>query len=508
MNHRNRDAATAERPGELGAEGIRAQETDRPGPGPRVAIIGGGVSGLTAAYRIRQELGHTAAITICEALPRLGGKLRTVEVAGRPFDVGAEAFLARRPEAVDLVDELGMGSDLVHPGSARARLRAGGRAVSMPRNAMMGIPAAPDAVTDVLSPRGAEAAAAEVGLPRPQLPDDDISLGRLLRERFGDELVERLVDPLLGGVYAGGADGLGLRAVLPGLADAVDGGAESFTEATASRMPAQSHTTPVFGTLVNGLSTLIDQLAEHSSADIKLNTTVRALQRNDQGTWQLTLGAAASAHAPEPTTVEADAVVLAVPAPAASKLLSPVVPAAAEALTGIEVASMAVVALALPAGTQLPESSGVLIGAGEQHGNGTPFTAKAFTFSPRKWPHQASTGAPVLLRASVGRFGDNTSLRYTDEELVRRVRADLAELTGVTAEPVDSRVMRWGGGLPQYGVGHTERVARAERLIAEVPALELTGAALHGVGIPACIATADAAARRLANDGTIGVWRA
>lgn len=477
-------------------------------PAPRVAILGGGISGLVAAYRLRQELGPDAVITVCEAAQELGGKLRTAMPAGRPFDMGAEAFLARRPEAVDLVRELGLDAGLVHPTPASATIRAGGRTLAMPRQTVMGVPAAPDAVTGVLSAAGARAVATESRLPRIRLPEGDVSLGTLLRERFGDELVDRLVDPLLGGVYAGGADGLGLRATLPALAEAVDDGAASLTDAAARRMPARPSTAPVFGTLVGGLGTLIDRLAERSAADIRLGTLVRAVQRRDGGGWQLTLGAAAPAHAPGEAVLAADAVVLAVPAPAASKLLSTVEPEASAALAEVDLASMAVVALALPPGTELPQSSGVLIGQGERHSDGSPFTAKAFTFSARKWTHHAVEGEPVLLRGSVGRFGDIESLRACDEELVRQVRADLAELTGITAVPVDSQVMRWGGGLPQYRAGHTELVARIERRVASVPGLELTGAALHGVGIPACIATADTAARRLVADGTMGIWRA
>ncbi|HEU5108228.1 MAG TPA: FAD-dependent oxidoreductase, partial [Micromonosporaceae bacterium] len=161
---------------------------------------------------------------------------------------------------------------------------------------------------------------------------------------------------------------------------------------------------------------------------------------------------------------------------------------------------MAVVGLALPPGTALPDTSGVLIGAGERHADGTPFTAKAFTFSARKWTHLA--GGPVLVRGSVGRHADTAALRADDDELVRLVRADLAELTGIDAAPVERVVTRWGGGLPQYGVGHLDLVATIERAVAEVPGLAVAGAVLSGVGIPACIAAADAAATKLAAQQT------
>ncbi|NIJ12668.1 oxygen-dependent protoporphyrinogen oxidase [Saccharomonospora amisosensis] len=465
----------------------------------RVAVVGGGISGLVAAYRLRTALDAAATITICEATGELGGKLRTGKLAGRAFDVGAEAFLARRPEAVELARELGLRAELTHPAPVSATVRAGGRTLPLPRHTVMGVPAAPDAVRDVLSAAGAAAVAAEASLPGLSLPreaEGDVSLGELLRQRFGDELVDRLVDPLLAGVYAGGSDGLGMRATMPALAAAVDAGARSLTEAAANLLPSEPGGSPVFATLTGGLGTLVNRLAAASRAEVRFGAPVRALHRRGDG-WRLVLGAVAAAHATADAELDADAVVLAVPAPAASRLLAEVAQEASAAFAEVELASMAVVGLALPPRTELPRASGVLIGEGELRADGTPFTAKAFTFSARKWGHHAGQGAPVLIRGSVGRFGDTAALRARDEELVRLVRSDLAELTGCTAEPVDTLVQRWGGGLPQYGVGHLRRVRRIERAVAEIDGLEVAGATLHGVGIPACIATADAAVARL-----------
>ncbi|GAB3007721.1 protoporphyrinogen oxidase [Amycolatopsis acidiphila] len=443
-----------------------------------VAVVGGGISGVTAAYRLRAGLGDGATITVFESGESLGGKLRTVELAGQAYDVGAEAFLARRPEALALVEETGLGDRLTHPTKARSTIRAGGRQVAMPGGTMMGVPGSAEAVAGVLSEEGRRRVAAEPELPPVRL-GDDVALGELLRGRFGDELVDRLVDPLLGGVYAGGADGLGLRATVPALASAIDKGAHSLTEAAASLIPTSTSGAPVFGTLTGGLGTLVDRLVELAKPDVRCNTLVRGLTRLPTG-FRLELVDEA---------VDVDAVLLAVPAPAARRLLENVVPVAAAALNEVELASMAVVALALPPDAAVPDASGVLIGVREG------LTAKAFTFSSRKWAH-LNDGA-LLVRGSVGRFGEPGALRADDDELVRLVRADLAELTGVTAEPLDTYVMRWGGGLPQYGVGHLGVVARVERAVAEVPGLAIAGAALHGVGIPACIATATAAASRI-----------
>ncbi|MDI5981354.1 protoporphyrinogen oxidase [Amycolatopsis magusensis] len=472
----------------------------------RIAVVGGGVSGLVSAYRLRRLLGADAELTVFESTGATGGKLRTGTLAGRPFDLGAEAFLARRPEAIALVRELGLDDELVHPTGARATVRAGAQARQLPPGTVMGVPASADAVAGVLSPDGLAQVAAEASLPPVDLPSKDVPLGGLLRSRFGDELVDRLVDPLLGGVYAGGADGLGLRATMPGLAGALDRGATSLTEAAASLVPASPSSAPVFGTLRGGLGALVERLAAASGAEIRTGTTVRELHRRDGG-WRLVVGAAAAAHAPEESTVDFDAVLLAVPAPAARRLLAEVAPAASAAFAQVELASMAVIGLALPPGTELPDASGVLVGASEQRDDGRPFAVKAFTFSARKWAHHTGEGAPVLLRGSVGRFGEPGALHADDGELVRLVLDDLAELTGVRAEPVDTVVTRWGGGLPQYGPGHTGLVEAIGRAVAEVPGLDVAGATLHGVGIPACVATADAAATRLAEFAKMDAWR-
>ncbi|MEU5696384.1 protoporphyrinogen oxidase [Actinosynnema sp. NPDC020468] len=460
----------------------------------RVAVVGGGISGVAAAHRLRLLLGPTATITVVEQSDRLGGKLRTAQVGGRSYDLGAEAFVHRRPEATDLITELGLAERIAHPTGVAGSIRAGGDVRAIPAHTQMGVPASVEAVRAVLSEEGARRVAAEPGLPPISLCGADVSVGALLRERFGPEVGERLVGPLLGGVYAGRADSLGLRATLPALATALDSGIGSLLAAAATTLPAppqpRSPRAPVFGTLTTGLSTLVQALVAAAKPELRLGLPVRRLIRR-AGDWRLELGTPS-----RPEFLDVDGVVLAVPAPAGRKLLEHVAPRASDGYGRVELASMAVVALALPAGTVLPERSGVLLAEHERHADGTPFSAKAFTYSSRKWAHLG--GEPVLVRGSVGRHGDVRSLQRDDEELVAAVRADLAELTGITAPPVDAVVQRWGGGLPQYGVGHLDLVRDIEDAVAAVPGLAVAGATLHGVGIPACIATADAAAGRVA----------
>ena len=477
---------------------------------PRVAVVGGGISGLAAAHRLRTLLGPAAEVVVVEQRSRVGGVLRTVDLAGVPYDVGAEAFLWRRPELRGLLDELGLAAQVVHPAGAAASVRAGGVTVPLPAGTLLGVPTSAARLDGVLSTAGTAAARAERDRPIEWAAGGDVALGGLLRERFGDELADRLADPLLGGVYAGRVDALGLRATVPALAAALDAGAPSLTaaadRATAPapslaslasvhgelRVPAQP---PVFGALRGGYSALVDALA--TGVDVRLSTTVRALNRRSSG-WRLVLG-------PEQGVLDVDAVVLAVPAPAVARLLADVVPSAAVAAGEVELASSVVVALAYREGdaTRLPATSGVLVAAGE------PVSIKAATHSSRKWPHltASATDGLVRLRASLGRFGEEPTLQVDDTELVARARSDLATLAGITADPVAVHVQRWGGGLPQYCVGHIDRVRVLEAAVAAVPGLAVAGAALHGVGVPACVGTARAAAERVAEQLVVAAAR-
>ncbi len=455
--------------------------------GLNVVVVGGGVTGLAAAHRLRTRLGPRARITLVEQARRLGGKLRTVELGGTPTDVGAEAFVLRNPAAVELVDELGLTGRLIHPERAAATVRAGGRGVPLPPRTFLGVPADPDLVRPVLSREGADRVAAERTLPPLEITDD-VAVADVLALRFGRELVDSLVEPLLGGVYAGRADRLGLRATMPALVDALGPAGGSLTGAAARVLGAPAAAgKPVFGALRGGMTVLVDELARRAAAEIRLGLPVRELARTGAG-WRLEIGSPARAE-----VCHADAVVLAVPPPAARRLLAGAVPAAAAAYGRIEVGSMAVVSMVLPDGVALPDTSGVLLAVGERHADGTHFTAKAFTHTSVKWG-----GTPVRLRASVGRVGETVLLRREDADLLAAVRADLRELTGVGAAPVDWTVTRWGGGLPQYGVGHHATVSAVERAVAEVPGLAVAGAAFRGVGIPACVDSARAAADRVA----------
>ena len=476
----------------------------QPPAAPVVAIIGAGIAGLAAAYFLRDE---PVQVTVLDGAPRVGGKLAVAEVAGASLDVGAEALLARRPEGTGLIQAAGLADHLVDPGTTAARIWSRGELHPLPARQFMGVPADLGELgrTGLLSADGQARAAREPELPA-EARDGDVPVAGYVGARFGPELVDRLVDPLLGGVYAGRSEELSFEATLPALAAASRQHA-SLTEAAASLLPAPPASSagngaarpPVFTTLRGGLGTLPPVLAAASGAQVRTGTMVRELVPTARG-WRLTIG---SAHAPQ--WLDADAVILALPARPASRLLGGVPGAAAPAAAFGEIsyASMAIVTLAYPSTVfpRLPDSSGYLVPAVDGH------PVKAVTFSSVKWPHlQASAGGLIFVRCSVGRIGEEAVLQRDDADLAALAAADLAAATGVRGAPAARLVTRWGGALPQYTVGHASRLARIQASLASQPRLAACGAVFAGVGIPACIATArDAVDQILAGLGCAAV---
>jgi oxygen-dependent protoporphyrinogen oxidase len=435
-----------------------------------VVVVGGGVAGLVAA-RVLAATGRD--VLLLEGSPQVGGKLRSAEVAGLTVDVGAEAMLARRPEGVDLVHELGAG--VVHPTAATSGLWSRGTLRDLPRS-LMGVPFDLDqlAASGVLSAEGLARAAAETdGADF----GGDISVGDLVAARLGDEIVDRLVEPLLGGVYAGHARHISAAAAVPQLLAMARRG--SLLEQAAA-VPAS--TAPVFASLPGGMGRLPGLVVDGGGFEVRTSATVRALRRTPAG-WALTVGPTT-----RPETIEAHAVVIATPAAPTARLLGEEVPGAATDLAGIDAASVAVVTLAFRA-EDVPDAlfdrSGFLVPPVERR------TIKASTFSFAKWGWVRDLDPDVVvLRTSLGRAGEEATLQAVDEGLVRVSLADLAAMAGITARPVGTHVQRWGGALPQYAVGHLDRVSRIREAVARQPGLAVCGAAYDGVGIPAVIGSA------------------
>ncbi|MHB1740934.1 MAG: protoporphyrinogen oxidase [Actinomycetes bacterium] len=476
----------------------------RPGAGRHVVVVGAGLAGLAAAWFLTQDVprggpGAIGRITVLEQAPQVGGKLALGEVAGVVVDTGAESLLARRPEAVELVRAVGLGDDLVAPETTRAALWSRGRMVSLPAGQVMGVPGNPRALaaSGLLTPFELLRVGLDPLLPAPG-DAGDVSVGGYVARRLGRAVVDRLVDPLLGGVYAGRADLLSLDATLPQLAPAAHRGGSLLTAAQEVLARAAASTGPVFAGIAGGVGRLPVALAAALSApgrgdqapvvEIRTRTTVRELVGTATG-FRVATGS--TRH---PEVLEADAVVVTAPAHHAARLLATVAPTAATELAGIEYASTVLVTFAL-ALASMPGSlsgSGLLVPAVDGR------AVKAATFSSNKWGWMAAA-APGLavVRASLGRYGDEAVLARPDEELAELALGELAHALGVRDRPVDASVTRWGGALPQYQVGHVERVRRAYEAVAAVPGLAVAGAAYHGVGIPAVIASARQAARQV-----------
>ncbi|MGE7390175.1 protoporphyrinogen oxidase [Streptomyces sp. NPDC004126] len=482
--------------------------TDRPGPPRHVVVIGGGISGLAAAHRL---LADGFRVTLLEAGPRLGGKLYAGELAGAPVDLGAESVLARRPEALELARAVGLGDALQPPATATARLWTRGALRDMPKGHVMGVPGdtAPLAASGVLSAEGLARIAADTALP-PTEVGEDVAVGEYVAARMGREVVDRLVEPLLGGVYAGDAYRISMRAAVPALYQAVrthpsltesvrslqSGAAARAAERTTATGAAA--TGAFFAGIAGGIGRLplaVADACRAAGARILTGTPVRGIARTPEG-WRITA---------DGEVLDADAVVLATPAGPAADLLAGPAPAAAAGLREVEYASMALVTMAfrrsdLPAAIADGGASGFLVPPVDGR------TIKASTFSSNKWSWAGADPELFLLRTSIGRHGDEGDLKREDSELVDVSLADLGEAVGLAARPVAATVTRWDGGLPQYPVGHLARVERIRAAVAELPGLAVCGALYDGVGIPACVASAgkaaDAVTAALATPGT------
>ncbi len=471
----------------------------------RIVVLGGGITGLSAAWEASAVDG--VQVTVVEEETRFGGKVRTgivtLPTGHITIDEGADNFLARVPDAVELCIELGLEDQLTQPALGRAAVWVGGEVRPYPPRHVLGVPLDVDelAATGIVSPEALEVVAAESALPDDAAgPDGDVSIGDYLSERLGREVADHVVGPLVGGINAGDIDELSLRAVTPQLADAATRGG-SLTRTLQGRLAAAPPPGPVFRALLGGTSSMVYALM---------------IQLMERGV-ELRAGSAATAVLPaagsddefddsdgdrhggyvvrlaDGTSVDADAVVVTLPAPAAATVLADVSPAAAAELRSIHHVPVAFVTFAfrhdqveVPAdlsGILIPRDAGLL--------------ATAVSFGSNKWPHW-DDGTHAILRVAAGHRHDDRPSTMSDDELVDALRADLATVLGITAEPVVARVTRWSPGFAQYAVGHLELVERVHAaLAADAPGVLVAGGDLGGLGIPACIAQGRTAARAL-----------
>jgi protoporphyrinogen/coproporphyrinogen III oxidase len=459
--------------------------TSRPA---RVAVVGGGVSGLTAAYRLL-SLGAPVDVVVFETEQRAGGKVRSVDVGGLRLPAGADSFVARKPWAVDLCQELGLGAELVAPAARAAFLWTDHGLEPFPRDAPFGIPGD---VGDVLRwpglSRAGRARAAKDLVMRTRNPDEDESLGSLLRRRLGDEATDVAVAPLLEGLFAGDANRLSVRATFPELVEweRTQGSLIRGSQA-ATRNARRADAGPMFLKPRGGVDRLTDTLARHLGARLRSGAPVTGIGADDNG-YRVEVGE------PPPSQEGAgggesrfDAVMIAAPAFVASDLLRGPAPAAAADLGSIPYASTGVVLLVYPDDTQaeLPEGSGFVVPRGK-----APMTASTWLSS--KWP-DGEFGSRAVVRCYVGGVGAEDILEAEDADLVEACARHLSAVVPLPPRPEHAAVVRWPRAMPQYEVGHADRVARIR---ASLPAgIVLTGQAYDGVGIPDCVRAAGEAAQ-------------
>lgn len=452
-----------------------------------VVIIGAGITGLSAGLQLRrwaEQAGVALRLSIIESDERVGGKIRTYREQGLVVEAGPDSMLARKPAGPALVRALGIESEIVPmpPSRGGVHVLYQGRLVPMPMPTMLGIPADWRALrTPLLSTGGMLRTLADLVLPR-VWKGEDMSLGRFLRRRLGDELVTRLAEPMMAGIYAGRADDLSLLSTFPQLAEMEKRYGSLLRGAMRSRrqQPASPGNTgrSAFITLRGGLQTLVERLVEALQpwAAIHLNTRALEISQTPGGRYRVTVTSLGQRN-----TLVADGVIVTVPAYAAAPLLRKLTPAATR-LETIAYVSTATVAIAYPASMAPPiEGSGFLVPRDE------PSFITACTILSRKWPHTAPEDV-WLVRCFVGRAGQQDALRLPDPDLIRGVREQLEGLFGLRGRPLFTRLTRWLRAMPQYGVGHREFVEQMEQTLRDAaPGVTIAGAGYHGLGIPDCI---------------------
>jgi oxygen-dependent protoporphyrinogen oxidase len=438
----------------------------------RVAIIGGGISGLAAAWELR----HHAEVTVFEP-NQLGGCIRTTSFEGHLVDEGPDAFLTRVPDAVRLCEELGIADELVAPSAGRSMIWWDGRLRPLPEGLVLGVPRQMGSVikSGILSPAGVARAALDLVLPR-RRPPAGLTVRDLVADRFGAQVADRLVDPLVGGIHAGWTGKLGAAEVVPQLVAVAE---RSRSLLLGLRKQSAAEAGPMFLAPRGGAGRLVEVLCQ-SLQDLGVHlvaATVEAIHVTPSRRIQVI---------PDPEPF--DAAVVATPAQAAAKILGP---EGTRPLSDLPTASVAIVTASLSGMALPPGINGFLVPRSE----GKLMTA--CSFASNKWPHWSDPGQAVV-RISAGRWGDQSALDLSDADLVNRLVEELGDALGSAIAPTATRISRWPGAFPQYLPGHAARVADLEYQVARrLPAVTLAGATYRGSGIPACIASGRGAARQI-----------
>jgi oxygen-dependent protoporphyrinogen oxidase len=452
----------------------------------RIAIIGGGISGLSAAFALeqRRSAGAPLEYVLFESSARLGGVLLTECLDDCRVEAGPDSFLTEKPWAADLCRQLGLSDQLIgsNDGERRTYIATKGRLVPMPDGLMFMVPTKIlPMVFSPLLPFSTKLRMAREWFFKPRVGSDE-TVASFVERHYGAKMVERLVDPLLAGVYGGAASELSAPAVLPRFLEMerTYGSLARALLAARRKTPPPEDRRPIFTSLKGGMQQLADALAARlDSSSQRVNTPVHELQPESDG-WRVL----APGH-----SGFFDAVVIATPAPAAAALLETVGPGLASELHSIRYSSSVTVALGYGQEVRrsLPPGFGFLVPRGEGK------RMLASTFVHNKFPHRAPPDR-ALLRCFVGGTRDQAVLDLPDAEILRIVGGELRQILGITAEPRFTRVYRWRGAMAQYAVGHLDRLERIEGLRRQFRGLSLAGNAYRGIGLPDCVRSGQEAA--------------
>ena len=469
----------------------------------RIAIIGGGISGLSAAFELEEHRRSGAAVdyTLYESSPRLGGVLRTEQIDGCLVEAGPDSFITEKPWAADLCRALGLGDQLIGSNDTdrKTYILVNRHLVVMPDGLMFMVPTKilPTGLSPLFSWKTKLRMAQELFHP-PRAANGDESVASLVERHYGKEMVERLADPLLSGVYGGEAANLSVRAVLPRFAEMerkYGSLSRAMLAARKKALQTSGKPAPLFTSLKNGMQHLAQAVVSRLTPSALLtNTTVQKIQP-EGGAWIVGSSTAAVDPDRQSTGLQSrqfDAVILALPAHDAAQLLATSSPELSAELAAIDYSSSITVGLAYDRDVRqsLPPGFGFLVPRSEGK------RLLAATFVHNKFPHRAPEDRALLRCFFAGVNAENV-WQLSDNQIVGVVRDELRQILGLSAEPLFARVYKWKAAMAQYGVGHLERLERIERLRQNLPSLALAGNGYRGIGVPDCIRSGRDAAHQV-----------
>jgi protoporphyrinogen/coproporphyrinogen III oxidase len=464
----------------------------------RVAIVGGGISGLAAAYALEEErrAGAEVEYVLYESSSRLGGVLRTEHINGCVVEAGPDSFITEKPWAADLCRSLGIGDQLIGSNDAdrKTYILSRGRLVEMPDGLMLMVPTKilPTGLSPLFSWKTKWRMAQELLHP-PRAADGDESVAEFVERHYGSEMVDRLADPLLSGVYGGEAANLSVRAVLPRFAEMerIHGSlGKAMLAARRKTTSARKPAAPLFTSLKNGMQSLAETIISRLRPDALLTSSpvLAVQQQREAGGWTVSAGLKSD---------QFDAVIVALPGPAAANVLHITNADLSRELGAIQYSSSITVALGYDDQVRrsLPPGFGFLVPRSEGK------RLLAATFVHNKFPHRAPPDR-ALLRCFFAGSNAESLWPYSDDQTIGIVRNELQQILGLRAEPLFARVYKWKSAMAQYGVGHLERLERIQQLRQQLPGLALAGNAYRGIGVPDCVRSGRDAAAALLKDRT------